>query len=270
MLMVAPHALAPREDLAGEWRKTNGTQYDHRSYPQTQTNMKDKAQLLSKHVKSLVFTLVGLLLSFGAIAQERAAACGELSNHYGPFDYRTDQGPKIDIVNQYHFTPNVEALVRGQAGSIAQDLSYTLKVVPNHHRALLAMMRYGQRLKSPHVKDAGYSVDCYFQRALRFRSDDTVARLMYANYLTNHGRRDEALLHIEQVGAKAGENAFTHYNMGLAYLELKEYEKALAQAHKAMALGFLQSALRDKLAEAGHWRDPPEPMPAVTANSVDK
>lgn len=218
--------------------------------------MNYKTQKIYKRSAMLLFVCLGLLLSFSVMAQNQANACGELSNHYGPFDYRTEQGPKIDIVNQYHFTPNVEALVRGQSGSIADDLSYTLRAVPNHHRALLAMMRYGQRLNSPHIKGAGYSVECYFQRAVRFQPDDTVARLMYANFLTINGRHADALPQVEQVARLAQDNPLTHYNAGLAYFALSEFEKALEQAHIAIELGLGQQALREKLVAAGQWREP--------------
>jgi tetratricopeptide (TPR) repeat protein len=88
---------------------------------------------------------------------------------------------------------------------------------------------------------------------------------MYANFLTTNNRNAEALQHIDQVAHLAGDNAFTHYNMGLAYLDIKEYEKALAQAHTAIALGLEQPALREKLIAAGQWREPaPQATPAQT------
>jgi len=207
-----------------------------------------------------IFTLTA---SFSALAQNNFSACGELKNHYGPFDYRTDRGEKLDIVDRFHFTPPIEALIKGNTGTIGQDLSYTLRTFPNHHRALMTMMRYGQKLKTPHPKDAEYSIDCYFQRALRFRPDDTTARMLYATFLTTDGRVSEALHELEQVATAAGENAFTHYNLGLIYLDMKEFEKALAQAHMAMTLGFTQTELRDKLTAAGKWRAPDEPLTPI-------
>ena len=35
--------------------------------------------------------------------------CGSLSNHYGPFDYRTEKG-KLIIVESNHFTPVVRTM----------------------------------------------------------------------------------------------------------------------------------------------------------------
>lgn len=218
--------------------------------------MTHKHPFIELPFKSLLLVLLGLTISLNTWAQDGFSACGSLRNHYGPFDYRTDRGEKLDVVNRAHFTPQIEALIRGHTDSIGGDLSYTLRTFPNHHRALLTMMRYGQKLKTPQPKDMEFSVDCYFQRALRFRPDDTVARMMYANFLTANDRSAEALQHLAQVGNLAGDNPFTHYNMGLSYLDLKEYEKALAQAHIAMALGFERTELREKLIAAGQWREP--------------
>lgn len=204
------------------------------------------------------------MASFSALAQDNSQACGDLRSHYGPFDYRTNRGETLDVVERFHFTPEVEALIRGKSTiHIGADLSYTLGTFPNHHRALMSMMRYGQRLKTPQPPYAAYSVECYFLRAIRFRSDDTTVRLMYANFLAMNARLPEAVSRLQEVERVAGDNAFTHYNIGLIYLDMKEYEKALAQAHKAMVLGLDRSGLRDKLEEAGKWRAPDKPQTPV-------
>jgi uncharacterized protein (TIGR02996 family) len=203
--------------------------------------------------------IVTLTASFSALAQSSALACGELRSGYGPFDYRTNRGETLDVVERRHFTPEVEALIRGNTSiHIGQDLSYTLGTFPNHHRALMSMMRYGEKLKTPQPPYAQYSVECYFLRALRFRPDDTTVRMMYATFLNANARAPEAMQELEQVSKAAGDNPFTYYNMGLIYLDMKEYEKALALAHKAMALGFGRTGLRDKLMAVGKWRAPAE------------
>lgn len=211
-----------------------------------------------------------LLASFSTLAQDDFSACGTLKNHYGPFDYRTDRGETLDVVNRAHFTPKIEALIRGNTGSIGQDLSYTLRTFPNHHRALMTMMRYAQRLKTPQPKDAEFSISCYFERALRFRPDDVVVRMMYSSFLTTNESIPQAKQELEKVAKVAGDNALTHYNMGLIYLDMKEYEKALAEAHTAMALGFPQTGLRDKLVAVGQWREPVEPAPPAQTNPTSR
>lgn len=174
---------------------------------------------------------------------------------FGPFDYRTNRD-KWAIVENVHFTPQVEALVRGQTGTLGQDIAYTLSVFPNHHRALLAAMRMAERDKT--VKPAGlkYSIDCHFERAIGFARDDNVTRLLYAMHLSKTNRKSMALATIDYVVANAVDNAFTHFNAGQLYLELNEFEKALRQAHKAAELGIPSSVLKDRLQKAGKWQEP--------------
>ena len=196
----------------------------------------------------------GLLLPAWAAAQPGAGSCGPLQQL--AFDYRTDQ-KQYKVVEEFHFTPEVEALIRGKSGTLGQELNYTLTNVPNHHRALVAVRRYGEKMKSPKPADLRYPVECYFERALRFRPDDNVARLLYAQYLVADQRAPQAVQHLELAAASAKDNGFTHYNIGLLFLELKAYDRALQQAHTAAALGFARPGLKEQLQAAGRWREPP-------------
>ncbi len=208
-----------------------------------------------------------LLASASAIAQNRSSTCGDL--RVGS-DYRTSTRQALELVERYHFTPEVEALIRGkQSTFVGVDLSYTLGAFPNHHRALMSMMLLGQKLKTPQPPRAEYSVECYFQRALRFRPDDTTVRMMYASFLTNQARVAEAMHELAQVGEVAGNNAFIYYNLGQIYFDLKDYDKALKNAHKAYGFGLTLTGLRDRLTRAGHWRaaDPAASSPAVGSTS---
>ena len=194
--------------------------------------------------------------SLPALAQPAGNSCGELRNGFGPYDYRTDRD-KLPIVEGAHFTPEVEALIRGNAGYIGGDLDYTLRAFPNHHRALISMMRLAERAKSPQAPAAKYTVECYFDRAVRFKPDDTIARMLFATYLHKIGREAEANQQVDRAVAVAGDNAFTHHNAGLMYLDLKNYDKALREAHVAYGLGFPRATLRDALKAAGKWAEPP-------------
>lgn len=204
-------------------------------------------------------SLLALTVSLGVLAQSSTQPCGDLRSGYGPFDYRTTRGDKLEIVERYHFTPEVEGLIRGKSSMhIGQDLSYTLGTFPNHHRALMSVMLYGKKLKSPQPPHTSYSIDCFFLRAIRFRPDDTTVRMMYATYLKDNARGPEAIKALEQVEKAAGDDPFIYYNLGLIFMDMKEYEKSLAYAHKATSLGFVQTGLRDKLMALGKWRDPVE------------
>ena len=202
-----------------------------------------------------------------------ASTCGPvvLTGGFGPYDYRTELGQPKRLVEGAHFSPAVEALIGTKRASVGADLDYTLKAFPNHHRALIALMRYGEKWKTPHPQQMSYPVECYFERALRFRPDDTIVRMIYAQFLTHYNRVPEALEQLGAAQAKAGDNPFTHYNLGMLYVDLKEYDKGLQRAHEAYRLGFPRPELRERLAAVGKWReaDAPKPPAAVSASGSE-
>lgn len=174
----------------------------------------------------------------------------------GPFDYRNERG-MLGIVEKRHFTKKVENLVSGESTSKpGPDIAYTLNKFPNHHRALAALSALGQKLQVNQVPDMQHTVTCYFERAVRFRPNDTVARLLYARHLGAVGRAEEGRPHLGLAASYAKDNPLTHYNIGLVALELKDYERALEHAHIAHALGVTAPGLRNQLAAAGKWAEP--------------
>jgi len=212
-------------------------------------------------------TAVLLAAAAGASAQGTLVPCGSLENAYGPLDYRTDRD-KLGIVEMAHFTTEVELLITGKGGYLGGDIDYTLRAFPNHHRALISMMRYGEKSGLPQVPYARYTVECYFVRALRFRPDDTTARMIYAMFLHSKKRDEEALHQLEAVRGYAGDNPLTIHNLGMVYFDVGAYDKSLEAAHAAIALGFDRPDLRERLAKVGKWRDP-VPAPAAAASSPD-
>jgi tetratricopeptide (TPR) repeat protein len=189
--------------------------------------------------------------------QPSAAGCGPLENAFGPYDYRTERGHNLYLVESAHFTTTVEALIKGNAGYLGSDLDYTLRAFPNHHRALISTMRYGEKLRSPQPPNLRYSVECYFLRALRFRDDDTTARILYAKFLDQNRRGSEAIDQLTRAAKQAAENGFTQFNVALVHLEAGRHDHALEHAHEALRLGFERPDVRDKLTALGKWREPP-------------
>lgn len=199
---------------------------------------------------------VGLaILSTTVAAQALPPGCGDLGNHYGPFDFRVDK-EKLGVVEHYHFTPAVESLKSGVTGQIGDDLDYTLRAFPNHHRALMAMIRLGQRDGVAKPRGARYTVACYVARAEAFKPDDGMVKMLAGVFLLQNGHDAEAAEKLEAAAKLEGGNANLHYNLGLAYFRLKKFDSALEHAHKAYALGFQLPGLRSMLERAGQWREP--------------
>ena len=209
-----------------------------------------------------------LLMASALLAQAQTQpACGSLSNAYGPFDYRSDRA-KLPTVETAHFTDVVEALIRGSSATRpGQDIDYTLRAIPNHHRALIAMMRLGAKENTDQPSGSRYSVDCWFERAALFRPDDSIVRMIYSTYLNSKSRVPEATRQLDMVAAVAHDNPLTHFNLGLHYFDLKQYEKALAQDHAAAALGWQRTELREQLRAVGKWVAPAQPSPSPVAEN---
>jgi tetratricopeptide (TPR) repeat protein len=205
---------------------------------------------------TLTLALAALLIftATPSRAAGHAQYCGDLANAFGPFDYRNGEfANSLAIVEQAHFTDDVENGVRGNTGTLGGDLGYVLRAFPNHPRALEALARITLRQKVTELPGAPYPTECFFERAIRFVPDDGAPRAAYANYLHALGRDDKALPLLEQAAGLAPDNAAIQYNLGLAYARGKRYDKAVAQAKKAYALGFPLPGLRQMLVDAGKW-----------------
>lgn len=209
----------------------------------------------------VIFALVGAVMK-PIRAQPSALSleeieCGQMvvPRRVPPMDYRTDRRMLL-TVEHAHFPSHVENLIRPVFTTFGSDIDYTLHAYPNHHRALVTLVRLGEREQTDKPKEMAYTIDCFFRRAIRFVPQDTVVRMLYAQYLIKKLRRDDALRHLDFVQSIAGDNAFTHYNLGLVYLQAAAHDKALEQAHRARVLGMEKAELKDRLTAEGRWREP--------------
>lgn len=187
-------------------------------------------------------------------AQGLSGGCGSLENAYGPFDYRT-QKQQLKIVEGAHFTSEVESLTRGTTNRTAGgDIDYTLRASPNHHRALMAMMNLARKENRDPPAGSRYSIACWFDRGERFRPDDAMVKVLHGVFLLRSGKKAEAVAKLEEAATLDSSDANIQYNLGLAYVDVGQYEKALQSAHRAYAAGFPLPGLREKLKRAGKWR----------------
>lgn len=211
----------------------------------------------------------GLLLTIAAaclyaplaLAQTGEAACGNpFKSWFGPYDYRTAPKGALENVETHHFTAKVEQMIRGVttgAEDMGKDIAYVLGVFPNHHRALITMMRLGERDRNDQPRGADRSIECFFDRAVRYARDDTVARLLYAQWLRKKGRTEDSLAQTRAAeGFAVKDNPFTHYNIGMSYFELGQYDQAAAAALRARDLGLDRPELIDRLKSVKKWVDP--------------
>lgn len=201
-----------------------------------------------------IFLVVMLLVASTTLHAILPNECGLLENAYGPFDYTNPQHfkNKLGIVEKGHFPAYVENLERGKAGALVSDLDYVLRAFPNHHRALYSIVRYSFRINVKKTKKPMY---CYFARAMEFKPEDGMVRMIYGIYYYKQGKWEEALGRFKEAAQLAPDHSETQYNLGLTYLKLKNYDKALEAAKKAHQLGYPMLGLRESLKKLGKWVD---------------
>lgn len=178
--------------------------------------------------------------------------CGTLKNGYGPFDYRDAAVREkfLPIVEQFHFTPEVEMLSHGKSGRLIGDLDYTLRAFPNHPRALQAISRYALTGGPFNAEDGIPSADCYFQRAIAFAPSDATVHEIYGSYLAKRGDKEGARAQYEEALRLAPESGEINYNAGLFFVQQGDLGRARALAKVAYDQGYPLPGLRRMIDEA--------------------
>jgi tetratricopeptide (TPR) repeat protein len=221
--------------------------------------------LLYQPTRACVPLCVAFAIALVACRSLASEVCGDLKNAFGPFDYRVASPENKEIVERAHFTSGVEHLVQGvTAKQPGADLAYTLRAFPNHPRALFAIVRLGDKENTDKPFGSNYTISCWLDRAIRFTPTDGSVRLVFGVYLSRKGKTKEAIEQLQAAQKMGGDPANVYYNLGLAYFDLKEYEKSLEHAYAAYKLGFPLAGLRNKLKQVGKWRD----MPVAPASAT--
>jgi tetratricopeptide (TPR) repeat protein len=219
-------------------------------------------------MKSGARLALATLLACLGVAVAAQPACPQFTfvrqaGAFGPEDYRGNR--QKSLVEDFHFTADVENLRRGRSSTVGGDIAYTLSVFPNHPRALIAADRYAQKEKVAIPEGLKYTPACYYERALQFRPDDHPVRLLYTLLLLRNKQTDLAMQHASYVETNSLDNPITQHNVGLIFLDMGEVDKAVEAARRAYELGATQPLLRDRLQAMGRWPAPAAPAPAASA-----
>jgi tetratricopeptide (TPR) repeat protein len=200
--------------------------------------------------------LIAALL-FGS--QETAlASCGTLAStsSTGRHDYRDPKARArfLNMVESHHFRPEIESLTDSRAVRfVARDISYTLNVFPNHHRALDTMSRLSIKVGSEQPDGSNHDVICWFQRAAAWRPDDGMVRMVLGVHLQRIGKTADAIKHTEAALRLEPGNARIQYQLGLLYLSAGDLDNAERYGHEAYAGGYTNGELIDALKKKGRW-----------------
>lgn len=240
-------------------------------------------------------TLVALALAAGAALAQKSpilrprplpddvtprvqvGQCGGFTGIYGPMDFRTIHPDDRRVVEAYHLdsetaiflSGRVEGTHRAGSGPIAGGFLYTVRAIPNHPVAMMLFEQLARKMRSEQPQNIEWPIECMYVRAFMLVPDDPVVRAMYGIYLAHRDRTQEAVYNLDMVDEQLRSRGVIQYQIGLANLRLKRYEKAQLNAMKAAESGFAMPGLRDQLKKARQWRDdlklpPPPPEPAAS------
>ena len=222
---------------------------------------------LAGRTRALTIAIAMSMTGGQVLAQVSPQICGPLKP--SPWDYRTVK-QFYALVENAHFTPQVEALIRGQTGLLpAPDIEYTLGKFPNHPRALLAATRLSERDQLNARNRLPRPIECYYEMALRFAPDDAVVRLLYARFLAARARKAEAITQVEEALRQSDGNPLTERNAGLVYIEMKEFERARELAYSLQRKYPGEDLLPKALVRANEWREPPAVAEAAASAAAE-
>jgi len=178
---------------------------------------------------------------------------------FGPHDYlrRAQLPDELQVVENRHFTPEIERLEASVSSSAINDIAYTVMAWPNHHRALHSAMKYRMILWEWPDDARVPPAECQLQRAIEFSPGDPVPYMMYGTLLHKAKQHEKALLSYRAALKLRPDDILTQYNMGLTLVELQQYEEAVKMAKAAYAAGMPLPGLKNKLIAAGQWGDTP-------------
>ncbi|WP_448212541.1 tetratricopeptide repeat protein [Colwellia sp. MEBiC06753] len=214
-------------------------------------------------LRTYIAFLFTIAISFAANAQRDNESCGiilgkPLTNAYGPYDFRDpNYASNVNLVVGAHFKKNIEQLKSNKAGTgtAHADLDYTLRALPNHHRALYAIAKLERQDRAKVAADGIfrrteiYTAECYFKRAIYFRPQDPIPHMLFGMHLHLVGKLAEAEINYLNALNIDPNNPEILYNIGLLYVDLGDIDNAKKYANLAYEMGFPLEGLKLKLLE---------------------
>jgi tetratricopeptide (TPR) repeat protein len=151
-------------------------------------------------------------------------------------------------LNQNHYRQAAGALERKRYHAARSDLEFMLKYFPNHPQALAGMAQVAVGLKRPDLADQ------HFRDAIERYPEHDETYVIYGVFLHKLGRTDAAIAQYRKALEINPASGFGHYNLGLAYVDTKDYAQANAHAQKAYQLGVNFPGLKRQLEAVRAWK----------------
>ncbi|NOQ64096.1 MAG: hypothetical protein GQ582_06250 [Methyloprofundus sp.] len=170
----------------------------------------------------------------------------------GPYNYRFEL-EKLESVKE---TYQKGTYSRGKRGDATDVLDYILLAFPNHQKVLLSAVRYqftinnGMKKRAPLVSP----VECYFQRAMNFDTEDYITVSLYAYYLNQLKLYEKSAQMYRKALTIDPDNVKILYSYSLVLVKQKKYTEALEHAQKVYQTKGVPQGLKKQLIKLGVWQ----------------
>jgi tetratricopeptide (TPR) repeat protein len=195
-------------------------------------------------VASLSGSLVGVILAVTAMTAGAQVEIGKANDYY-----QARGSGQLRTVEQYHLGKGEAHLRKREYAQAYSEFLFILKIFPNHPRTLALMVQVCEQWKSPHCRS-----EEFLERAVSINPNASGTFVVQGIYLHRMRQYPKAIESYKQALEIDPNSVNAQYNLGLAYLETKQYESANEHAQRAYALGAPMPGLRQGLERVGQWK----------------
>jgi tetratricopeptide (TPR) repeat protein len=200
-------------------------------------------------LRSTLAVALGALLCLSVANSAFALLPGQrYYDYYNPSSHPPSLMDSVRINHLLRAETKLRSKDPNRLPSAFADLGYVLNYFPNHPQALSLMVQVGL--------EAGYEkkVEKFLDEAIETFPDTASTWAIQGTYKARIGRLDEAIESYRHALRLKPYDMQTHYNLGLAYADKKEWDRANEQAQMAYRLGAPRPGLRERLVKAGAWK----------------
>lgn len=156
----------------------------------------------------------------------------------------------LSRVEGYHLEQGVGKMHAGRYSYAYADFDFILRYFPNHPRGLALFAE----LCDVKWKNPRCDTEARLKNAIEINPRAPQTFIVYGMHLQRLNRVPEAIESYKRAAVLNPASAAAHYNLGLIYLEQKQFELANRHAQLAYSIGMPYPGLRDKLTQAGQWK----------------
>ena len=218
--------------------------------------------------RQVFLSRVGATLLSMAIVQLLSAPASFAQK--GDLDYYAPRRTQVEIelfnnVQSHHLPLGRDRTASGDYEAALKEFGFILYYYPNHTPALAGLSELCLKWKSP---KCDVVADNIYSKAIARNPEAAQSYVVYAMHLHRKNKLDDAVKSYKRAVELAPNSVNAHYNLGLAYTDLKQYDQANLHAQKSYSLGVTLPGLRTRLEKVGKWNPgarlpEPEAKPAA-------